>query len=194
MMITPLGRVSEEKCTGLSVEMTAYSRMEKEFRPFTQMEKEDDDSKSDASCPSKVSKETSRTKQSKRSMDRSNDSKKKSRCVSPLESPRLLPGTKAFAIPYFHVKSTTYLKCLVRDHRLTSMGEQYKVEFVTNALEKKKQWILARNVVRATEMTKRIELARDTLECEGEELIGRIAEKVRVSTAFVGGVLSRFEK
>ena len=226
MVVTPLGTVAEENCTGLSVEMTAYSKAqakkysetndgsamqpesqfmidellvdEENFEPFTQMDGEkyeDDASKSsEVGNDNSVNSTTSRNKSAstkRKTVEDPSPKKKKSRCVSPLESSHLSPGTKALAIPSFgNNGSQTYLKCTIRDHRISP--EQYKVEFVSNALEKKKQWVPARKVVKASVMLKRIESALVHTECDDEEeLIELVAEKLAVKASLVGSVLSK---
>lgn len=222
MVITPLGTVAEESCTGRSVAMTAYSKADKfkngvdanaqkndsqfmidelvldngAFKPFTQMDLENNnddaskwnkgDEKSTTSRSSKVS--------SKRKVARKPSSpNKKSRCVSPLE-PRLLPsGTKAFGIPTIgNNGAQTYLKCIVFEHRINSAGGEYKVEFHSKTLERKKQWVPVRKVIKLAEMKKRIESALGRLDCDDEEeLIETVAEKLGVGVAYVGAVLSK---
>ncbi|KAL7510826.1 hypothetical protein ACHAXN_008130 [Cyclotella atomus] len=222
MVITPLGTVSEESCTGRSVAMTAYSKADKlkygvdvnvqksdsqfmidelvlengAFKPFTQMDLENNND--DASKCSKADDLKSTTSRSSKASKRKVSHKpgspnKKSRCVCPLE-PRILPsGSKAFGIPSIgNNGAQTYLKCIILEHHLNSTGEEYKVEFGSKSLERKKQWVPVRKVVKLAEMRKRIESALGKLDCDDEEeLIETVAEKLGVGAAYVGAVLSK---
>lgn len=225
MVVTPLGTVAEENCTGLSVAMTAYSKAEvkecseknagsamqpqsqfmidellvdeEDFEPFTQMDREKNEE--DGSKSSKVGRDSSVRSTKSHSQSTSTKRKlvddpipnKKSRCVSPLESSHLSPGMKALAIPSCGNNGLqTYLKCTIRDNRFSP--EQYKVEFVSNALEKKKQWVPARKVIKASVMIKRIESVLVHTDCDDEEdLIELVAEKLAVKASLVGSVLSK---
>ena len=224
MVVTPLGIVAEENCTGLSVAMTAYSKSadskskndmvasvkssssqllidesimdEEGFKPFTQMELDNYDDNSSKSAKidnnSTVESKKCQNKAStkRKSINDSPNSNKKSRCISPLPASHYVPGTEAFGIPSYGDNGSIYLKCTIHDHRQSP--DQYKVEFVSNALKKKKQWIPAKKVVLATEMRKQIESALKTLDCDGEEeLIETVAANLSVSVALVGVVLSK---
>ena len=219
MVITPLGTVTEENCTGLSVAMTAYSRAAKSnapsaaqktdsqfmidelvledggFKPFTQMDlenNEEETSKSSNANDANSTTSRSTNASSKRKAVDKPSPNKKSRCVSPLEPRILPPNSKAFAVPSIDNGAETYLKCIILDHRLSSEGEQYKVEFLSNAFEKKKQWIFANKVIKLADMRKRIESVLKKTECDDdEELIESVAEKLCVGAAYVGAVLSR---
>ncbi|KAL3780569.1 hypothetical protein HJC23_004161 [Cyclotella cryptica] len=239
-VITPLGTVAEENCTGLSVAMTAYSKgrmggdadcveqplsqqsrlestssqfeidelvleaeeeqeeeeEEEGFKPFTQMDFQHQEEEVDSKSTEVDRNNRHKNKAAKRTQSEVDNSSptNHSRCVTPNESNHLPPGTKIFGIPYGNNGSQAYLKCIVRDHRLNPMGEeQYKVEFVqVSGLEKKKQWIPVRKVMRPSEMRKRIESALDKLDGDClEEMIQSVAEEIGVCPSFVRTVFHR---
>ena len=225
MVVTPLGIVSEENYTGLSVAMTAYSKStghngnndidaseknsksrlmvdesivdEERFKPFTQMDldnEEDAFSKSfqmDDISIDETKKCQSKAFPKRKSADGALILNKKMRCISPLPRNHYAPGTQAFGIPsYGDEGSLLYLKCIIRDHRQSP--EQYKVEYASNALKRKRQWIPANKVVSATEMRKQVESALKSIVCdEEEELIEIVAGNLNVSAALVGAILSK---
>jgi len=187
-VVTPLGKVAEERFSGLCVEMVAFSKghnddyslgtdksdvsvtsyqehratelqgtitnSDDESMPIDGANKsgalfalgkiDPQPSLSDATSLSEEKDAMSST--SNGIIDKADDSK------------HLLPGAKAFAIPYGLGGNTAYFECIILNQQTTrsciGLGNriQYEVEFHVETVKRKKQWIISSRIISSNRM------------------------------------------
>lgn len=194
-VVTPLGKVAEESFSGLCVEMVAFSKernddyslsvdksgvsvtSSQEYRATVlqgTIANSDDESmpidgannSGSSSAFEKIDPQPSLSDATSLSEEKDAMSSTSNGIIDKMDdSKHLLPGAKAFAIPYGLGGNTAYFECIILNQQTTRscIGRgnriQYEVEFHVESVKRKKQWIISSRIISSNRMNNLINSA-----------------------------------